>query len=176
MPQPPALPPGYDPFLAEASQSIEVHCWTYAKPWEIKTIPLSTHVNPAYALEDLEQHALMPFEVGEDKEDERDNVFAGRKPRGGFFTAPYLETRRRMGKERVMGNPKFNDLDLGDHPVEEPGPRKCCLCKKRWGRRSEELGRNFQLKVLSGLGLGHLRRKVRRRVCGTLTSVSEMLS
>ena len=53
MPQPPALPPGYDPFLN--SQGIEVYCWSRAKPWEIKTIPLSTHVNAAYALEDLQQ-------------------------------------------------------------------------------------------------------------------------
>ena len=68
----------------------------------------------------------MPFEVAEDMDEvEKDNWFAGKKTKGGFFTAPYLETRRRRGKERVTGNVKYNDMDLGDDRLDKPGERSC---------------------------------------------------
>ncbi|GMH76477.1 hypothetical protein TL16_g07100 [Triparma laevis f. inornata] len=157
LPQPPAVPPGYDPFLAETD--VNDYCWRMAKPWEIGTINLEGHVNPAYALEDLERYALMPFEDLDHNKLDEWNAYPGRKFKGGFFHAPYLETRRRFARERKKGNPKYNDFDLGTDPERKRGDRKCMACKRSWNKRHEELGRNFQIKRLEGIGLGHLRRK-----------------
>lgn len=131
LPQPPAVPPGYDPFLAETD--VNDYCWRMAKPWEIGTINLEGHVNPAYALEDLERYALMPFEDLDHNKLDEWNAYPGRKFKGGFFHAPYLETRRRFARERKKGNPKYNDFDLGSDPERKRGDRKCMACKVRNG-------------------------------------------
>ncbi|GMH82614.1 hypothetical protein TrVE_jg5093 [Triparma verrucosa] len=174
LPQPPAVPPGYDPFLA--TEDVNSFCWRMAKPWEIGTINLEGHVNPAYALEDLERYALMPFEdIDHDGLDEY-NAYVPRKFKGGFFHAPYLETRRRFARERTQGNQKYNDLDLGASPQERQlGDRECLACKRSWTKRSEELGRNFQLKRLEGIGRGHLRRKEDEQTVAMLKKSAENL-
>ena len=155
-PMTPMLPPGYDPHLS--GLMLVDYMWQHAKPWEIKAIKLSAHVNPALSLEEVEYKALIPFEFTT-KPEKRFKSFHAKQYVPNTFVAPYLESRKLEHAYFTQQNAAWGQMNDMDDTLTSPwdnnlkgggntegGATGCKNCGKRWGRRQEVLGRNYMLR------------------------------